>query len=576
MHKFRNYQKIHYLLLFACLAFIFVLPILLSGKNIGIQDWDQQLAYLESARISVINYGQFPFWNPYHCGGMPNFANPQSNIISITFLLVLLFGTLTGVKISIFIHYVITLLGFFLLSKHFKLTNSSSLVASIIFAFSGVLSSALGVGMLSFIAISYIPFVLLFFLRAIEKKGNIKLNIILSSVFLALCFYTGYQIPMIFLPIFLAWSLLESVRHKNIRPFLLLLLIVGGFLILSSPKLFLSFQLLSSFPRLISDQSGYTLKNLYYFMFYVNQGYINNLPAKNFSYGMDENSLYVGIIPFTLFLSGLFYVIKKQKILIVLLVITFWLMLGNTIKILSLWNFIKIFPFYNSFRVAQRFRFDFLVFFALLSGFGLTFVVSKIPDKFKRIGEVVIILVVFINLFAVSYASFLSKAFIISNPFPSKTNTGFYSVTNYPVNYTYAPSVKMPKSFYYDNTYLPWGSEYTATKNNTGTINCYEPIPVAQNAKGKDDKNYKGEFYLVDNKGKVDIKYWSPNRIVIDVANLSGTDILVINQNYDSHWLVDLKGTMVKSQNYKGLVSFPVNHPQEINFVYNPFYINLK
>lgn len=569
--RLKKYPLTYFIFLFLILSFIFVSPILLSGNNIGIQDWDQQLAYLESARISVVNFGQFPFWNPYHCGGMPNFANPQSNIISITFLLVLFFGTLSGVKISIFIHYFIALLGFFLLSRNFKLNIGPSLIASVIFAFGGALSSALGVGMLSFIAIAYIPFVLLFFLRALEKEGKIWLNIFLSSIFLALSFYTGYQIPIIFLPIFFAYSVFETLFRKRFYPFMIFILIAGLSLLFILPKLVLGVELISAYPRLITDNSGYSLKNIFYLIFYLNQGYINNLPLKNISYGMDENSLYVGVIPFLLFVIGFFKSVKKQRSIILLFVMSFLLMVGNVYGNISIWNFLKNFPFYTSFRVAQRFRFDFIIFFALLSGFGFAFVSKKFPVNFRKPVEILIIFIVFINLLAVSYSSFLSKAFIILNPVSKISNTKFYSVTDYPVNYKYDPKVSMPKIFYYDNNYLPWGSEYTATSNNIGTINCYEPIPVVQNAVSRNSKNYKEEIYLIDNIGKVDIKYWSPDKVVV---NLSSKGILVMNQNYDAHWLVKVNGEIQRSQQYNGLVSYKIDKPQEITFFYNPFYFN--
>ncbi len=578
MQKFilRHHALFLYGIIILFLSFIFVFPILLSGNNIGIQDWDQQLAYLESARVSVVNYLQFPFWSPYHCGGMPNFANPQSNIVSITFLLVLVFGTLEGAKISLLIHYFIGAFGFYLLAKHYRLDDISSLLSAVIFAFSGILSSALGVGMISFLAISYIPFVLLFYSKALDVKKYRKLNLLVSSLFLALSFYTGYQIPMIFLPVFLAFVVFKSLEAKNLKPLLNFTTIFMLFLILSLPKLLLSIQLLSSFPRLISDQSGYSLQNLVYFLFYPNQSYINNLPlGSSISYGMDENSLFVGIIPFMFFILGIFYAVKKQKIILAALFASFWLMLGNTIPSLSLWSLLKMLPFYDFSRVAQRFRFDFIIFFALISGFGLSYFIERIPTRFKGAIGTVIIIIVFVNLYLVGNDSFLSKAFVILNPGLKQPTKSFYSLTSFPVDYLYDPSVKLAKNFYYNAAFMPWGTEYTAVRDNIGTIKCYEPIPVLESAKGKEEKGYRGEYYLVANKGRVDIQYWSPNRIVLKVSRISGKDILVLNQNYDSNWSVVTGTRFDRSINYRGLVSFPVDKPSVVIFDYNPFNLNV-
>lgn len=182
----------------------------------------------------------------------------------------------------------------------------------------------------------------------------------------------------------------------------------------------------------------------------------------------------------------------------------------------------------------------------------------------------IIIFVVFIDLFSVSYSSFFTKAFIIKDT-GIKVSEKFYSLTIFSVDYKYDNKMKIAKNFYYDNNYLPWGTEYTATKNNIGTINCYEPIPIKEYAIGKDNENYKGEIYLIDNKSKVDILYWSPNKVIV---NLLSKGTLVMNQNYDSHWLIKVNGKIKNSKDYNGLVSYSIDKPQEVTFFYNPFYVN--
>ena len=59
------------LLLLLFLSILFSSSILGSGGNLGILDWDQHFAYFESARRTVIDYRQFPLWDPFHCSGIP-------------------------------------------------------------------------------------------------------------------------------------------------------------------------------------------------------------------------------------------------------------------------------------------------------------------------------------------------------------------------------------------------------------------------------------------------------------------------------------------------------------------------
>ena len=72
-------------------------------------DWDFFFQAYEAIRISIVHYGQFPWWNIWSCGGLPLFANPQVGVLSVHTPFVLLFGTVLGLKLSVVAH---VLLGF--------------------------------------------------------------------------------------------------------------------------------------------------------------------------------------------------------------------------------------------------------------------------------------------------------------------------------------------------------------------------------------------------------------------------------------------------------------------------------
>ena len=109
------------LLFFCMLAVIFTWPILARFDNWGIQDWDQHLFYQDAPRTMLLQYGQFPLWNPYYGGGMPMLANPQSTFLSPVWIFVLIFGAVRGVKLEIVFYLVAGLLGVYLLGP---VTNS--------------------------------------------------------------------------------------------------------------------------------------------------------------------------------------------------------------------------------------------------------------------------------------------------------------------------------------------------------------------------------------------------------------------------------------------------------------------
>ena len=45
--------------------------ILWQPMNLGFEDWDYFFQGYEAVKISIVHYGQFPWWNIWNCGGVP-------------------------------------------------------------------------------------------------------------------------------------------------------------------------------------------------------------------------------------------------------------------------------------------------------------------------------------------------------------------------------------------------------------------------------------------------------------------------------------------------------------------------
>lgn len=86
-------------LLAAGVAALFGAGLLRCGSCIGIGDWDYFTARALVSRRAVLEFGQLPSWDPYHCGGMPIAANFQSRTFTPSFLLVLALGPIWGVRL---------------------------------------------------------------------------------------------------------------------------------------------------------------------------------------------------------------------------------------------------------------------------------------------------------------------------------------------------------------------------------------------------------------------------------------------------------------------------------------------
>ena len=50
------------------------------------EDFDWVMASFEAVRKIIVEYGQFPWWNPWQFGGVPGFADPQMPVFSLEML----------------------------------------------------------------------------------------------------------------------------------------------------------------------------------------------------------------------------------------------------------------------------------------------------------------------------------------------------------------------------------------------------------------------------------------------------------------------------------------------------------
>jgi len=68
------------------------------------EDWDWQLQFYEVSRLSLLDHQQLPGWNPFVQGGVPLLANPESPFLYPPFVLIVIFGSSTGLKLWVLFH----------------------------------------------------------------------------------------------------------------------------------------------------------------------------------------------------------------------------------------------------------------------------------------------------------------------------------------------------------------------------------------------------------------------------------------------------------------------------------------
>ena len=78
----------------------------------GTDDWRHFATLWEAARVALRDFHQFPSWNPYHCGGIVLFQEPEAPFPGPLFLLTFFWlPTAVGMKLWIFAHLLAGTLG---------------------------------------------------------------------------------------------------------------------------------------------------------------------------------------------------------------------------------------------------------------------------------------------------------------------------------------------------------------------------------------------------------------------------------------------------------------------------------
>lgn len=190
-------------------------------------DWDWFFSHYEAVRQSILVYHQFPWWNPWSTGGIPLFADPQVGVVSITTMMVLIFGTVWGVKLSLVLHYGLGLWGMYFLIRRLQRQPSRTIpwLLSVLWIYSGFTIFHSIAGHVSFWQYLLAPWGLLTVLVRRRKFWWLRAGVFWGLYVLAVPHYIVVQVAVLVIPI-LGYELLRLQKSQR-RKFLVNVAMVG-------------------------------------------------------------------------------------------------------------------------------------------------------------------------------------------------------------------------------------------------------------------------------------------------------------------------------------------------------------
>ncbi len=483
----------------------------------GWGDWGQFHHWWEVGRVSILRWGEFPLWDPHHCGGVSMWGQPQSQHVAPTWWITgLPFGTVAGHKLFILLHGAIGFVGMYKLGrKLFALREVSAALAAVTWAFSGFFAWRASGGHSTFLAFHYLPLVYYCWRRTnddLRYAGGV-------AGLMALTLLEGgtYPFPLIFL--LLAFDFVAQLTPPRPRWAVIRTGIVTGALtlLMGAIRLWPVYLTMSRFPRHTDDVDVQTWEDV-----------LHSITARaphDWTWGhrwvWAEYSAHVGWGIVGLAALGVLFALARGKRHMVFGALVFALCARGDVGPMYPWPLLHELPLFDSFHVPSRFHVLLTFYLCLLAGLAVERVLAALTKRTTRRWARGALAAIAWTIFLASGAEVLSNSAVISArwdgpPIEGVPEQSFHLVT--PVGYL--------------EQYM------TYPLRNVGTRACYDPVPWTISP-----SLWQGDVpqarLAPANAGEV--RAWGrTNHTLYAEVHLEAPARVVFNQNFDPDWVTSI------------------------------------
>jgi hypothetical protein len=550
--RFARLPSLALVALLALLAF-FVSPL---WQNLtswgGTFDWGYFFFLTEVDRKTVVQFGQFPLWNPYYCGGAVHLANPQTFFLSPTFLFIWAFGTPVGIRLTLTAAILLAVDGMRRFLSVLGVGRVGAVVGGTGYALSGALAQHLGGGHVGWVGFCVLPYVLHSFHRALAGERR---HILYGALFMAWIFghFGGYTFPYSALALGIYGVLWSASRRQLRRGTVIIVVMVAFALALSAVRLLPILEFMRGHPRIRPDVD--IVSPLEFFEIYGARHRARTFAGH--SYVWPEYGNYLGVPGLMFLLAGSVVVLRGRRDLrpVLLAFIAFLIFQVGNVPAFPWW-LLKHLPIFRYMRAPSRFTVVAGIFACALIGIGVDRLLAPLtrgagiawsggPSPRRRLSSWSSVAALALAIgFLVDEAAFNREQWFqtLATPAPQDVVAGAFRQVRGDRHRMYA---------------------YPRT--NQGTLDCFEeaPLDISPGLRG----DLSAEEYPLDAQlGTVRRQSWTPNHIVVE-TNFVRPGVVVVNQNFHSGWRVD--GGMATSAG--GLLAARVEAgPRTVSFRFLP------
>ena len=547
--------------LYGAIAAVFCSPLFERPDALGISDWDQHLFYYGSVLVNSIEYGQWPFWNPWYCGGNVLWQNPQVALLSPVYPLTSLMSLALAMKVNILLHYWAGFIGMHLILTRVLGLSYLPIVVYLgsVFTLAGSLALHLNAGHSVFLPAFYLPLLVFFFLRSLQTE-NVR-DALFAAATLALIIYNGglHIVPIALVAIG-GMAVVAAAVRRTWPPLVLSVLIgVVGFSY-AAPKLapivlFVDGDQFWDTRTGMEGSDRMTVPML--LRAYLDPYQTRSLRVGSVQrHGWYEYGNYIGALAVILTASSMVWVLAARNVrdrwLGLSLAVTAILLLALTAGEFSRFAPSEIaghLPLFSSFRIPSRYT----VAVALLAALTIGWVARSIaldhpPTGGARLFVGVACIAGVLQLLVDNRAQF----------------GGVFSVAPLDRGFRLLAG---PDTLVTDRATSPYGPNspmLRALLRGESFYNCYESLQLRHTA----DADHPLVFS--DGKSKVFETRFSPNRIQFSVANGREPSRIFLNQNYARGWRSTAGPVTADPQSGMPSVELPPGQTGRFSFAFVP------
>ena len=538
----------------------FVLAPTMGDRNtIGAHDWDQMESHRYLIRKTILAYHQFPFWNPYACGGHPNWGGFESGttIVSPWFPFYLAMTLPHALRVEVWGSAVLSAVGAWLFASRFARSPAVRALVVVAFAVDGRWALQIASGHTWHLAYALTPWALYFYDRAVgadPSLGAPRIRFtVLAGACIAMMIYTGgiYPLPETIFAVAL-YGVLLAATTRSFRPILVGVGCGGVALGLSAAKLFPMLEVLSKHPRPFDSNETIDFGGFVDVLMSHEQDMTSGHAGVS-QWGWHEWGMYVGWPVVVVAALGLLLGRGTRESPlkwtgVVLLVLGF-----GSFNPYAPWPLLHRLPVFHTQHVPSRWMYPALL---VLLAVGA----STLERFLRRTGalrgwlEVALVAAVGCIAYDIGTVSREPTVHLFATKMPAvPESTGPFHDEQH-----------LPPQLAYQFEWSP--ASLTAEMANIGTIDC-GTFPAFHNywrdqqghvpglgAHGVGDPDYKGEAFVAEGVGTATITNWSPNAVTVEIHGARPGERVVLNQNYDPGWSANGR----RAEEWHDTVSAPI------------------